>query len=460
MKLQDLNISTRLHLGLGAILLLVVLLGAVAWFEAEGLWQKTQGIYEHPLIVRGAVGELKADILAMQRGMKEVILSKDEPERQLCLQRIDASEADAHRQLGILYERYLGPREDLDLIQSALTQWKAIREESIRLVRAGRLAEAISRGKPTGIGRSQADLILKEIEDVSSFSRARADKFNRDARAGRDNLRLRLGILLAVILLLSSAISHVLLKGINDPLKELAAVTAQYRQGNMAARSRHVSTDELGLLAASFNELAAGVQAEMQRKEQVNRIAEVMLREQDLRSFCRELLKALLEHTGSQLGAVYLLNERKTDFEHFESIGLGGGGRASFSATAREGEFGAALATRQVQRITDIPVDSRFTFAAVSGDFLPQEIITIPVLSETEVVGVISLASLRSQPAGAMQLVNGVLSVMTARLNGVLAFRQIREFSSKLELQNRELEAQKKELAVQADELGEQNVEL
>jgi signal transduction histidine kinase len=460
MRLQDPSISARLHLGLGAILLLVVMLGALAWFEAQQLWQKTQGIYEHPLIVSGALGELKADVLAMQRSMKEVILSKDEPERQSCLERIDASEADAQRQLGVLYDRYLGPRQEIERIQSDLTQWKAIREESIRLIRAGQLAEAISRGKPTGVGRSQADSILKEIENVSSFSQARADQFNRDARAGRDNLLLRLGILLAVILLLSSAISHVLLKGIHDPLKELAAVTAQYRQGNMAARSRHVSTDELGLLAASFNELAAGLQAEMQRKEQINRIAAVMLREEDLRSFCQELLKALLEHTSSQVGAVYLLNERKTDFEHFESIGLGGRGRASFSAMGLEGEFGAALTTRQIQRVTDIPVDTRFSFAAVSGDFLPRELITIPVVSETEVAGLISLASVRNYPAEAIQLVNDLWSVMTARLNGVLVFRQVHEFSRKLELQNRELEAQKRELAVQADELSEQNVEL
>jgi signal transduction histidine kinase/CheY-like chemotaxis protein len=45
-------------------------------------------------------------------------------------------------------------------------------------------------------------------------------------------------------------------------------------------------------------------------------------------------------------------------------------------------------------------------------------------------------------------------------MNGVLALRQIRGFSEKLELQNRELEAQKRELSAQTDELGEQNIEL
>jgi hypothetical protein len=109
-----------------------------------------------------------------------------------------------------------------------------------------------------------------------------------------------------------------------------------------------------GGLAASFNNLADTVQTEMQSKAKIGRIAEVMLREEELRPFCRELLTALIEHTGSQIGTVYLLNGQKTEFEHFESIGLSAGARASFSATKNEGEFGAALAARQIQRISDI----------------------------------------------------------------------------------------------------------
>ena len=65
-----------------------------------------------------------------------------------------------------------------------------------------------------------------------------------------------------------------------------------------------------------------------------------MLRKEDLRIFCQEVLQSLLQHTGLQIGAVYLLDEQKTNFEHFESIGLAGGNRNSFSATGREGEFG------------------------------------------------------------------------------------------------------------------------
>ena len=85
---------------------------------------------------------------------------------------------------------------------------------------------------------------------------------------------------------------------------------------------------------------------------------------------------------------------------------------------------------------------------------------TIPIFSANEGVGMISLASVKGYDEAAVKLMNDVWNVMTARLNGVLVFRQVQEFSEKLQIQNTELENQKRELAVQADELTEQNVEL
>jgi signal transduction histidine kinase/DNA-binding response OmpR family regulator len=206
--------------------------------------------------------------------------------------------------------------------------------------------------------------------------------------------------------------------------------------------------------------MADTVRAEMQGREYSARVSAVMLAEQGLRDFCRELLKVLLDLTGSQVGAVYLLNEAGDVFEHFESIGLGPEGRQSFSASLREGEFGLALATRKVQRLTGIPEDTHLGLNAVAGDFRPAEIITIPVLAGENVVAVISLAGLRPYPPAAIRLVDDIHPVLCARLNGVLAFQKVSDLSGRLDRQNRELEAQTRELSVQADELTEQNTEL
>jgi len=454
------KISRQLQFGLGIILVFVVLLGAVAWFDADSLWQQTKGLYEHPLQVRRAVGEIKANVLSMHRGMKDLVLADNVQEIQVILQSIDTTEANTYQQFDILYDRYLGPRSDIDDAIKAFVEWKAIREETIRLLQTGETAEALSRTKSTGDGGTHVDKMLGYVQTVSDFAINKGDQFYLDAQKQREGLMVKLAAILGAILLVSLGISYFLLKGITDPLKELTLVTQQYRKGKLDSRSRYVSTNEFGVLAASYNALADTVQAEIRSKEDTARIADVMLRKEEMHTFCQELLKALLENTGSQVGGVYLLNEQRTAYEHFESIGLSPDGRRPFSAAQFEGEFGAALATRQIQRIEQIPADTHFTFSAVSGDFKPREIITIPVLSEHHIVALVSLASIHSYSESAVRLVNDVWGVLTARLNGVLAFRQIRAFSEKLEGQNRELAEQANELSIQADELSEQNIEL
>ena len=96
----------------------------------------------------------------------------------------------------------------------------------------------------------------------------------------------------------------------------------------------------------------------------------------------------------------------------------------------------------------------------MGGDFKPREIITIPLLSDHETTAVLSLASVRGYDAGAIRLVKGVFGILTARMNGVLAYRQIQELAERLDHQNRELESQKQELVAQTEELQVQSEEL
>jgi signal transduction histidine kinase/CheY-like chemotaxis protein len=460
MRLRDLSIGKQLGLGLGVILLLVVCLGILAWSQTARLWEQTQTLYDHPLQVRRAVGALEADILTIHRAMIEAALAGSDQETATALQEIGRREADAVRQIAVLDERYLGPRADLTALQDDYITWRAIREETLRLLRAGSSAEATARIKPGGVGGAQAAALAGHLRKVDEFARNKGDQLFAEATAQKVALNRRSTVIVAVILLLSLAIAGLLLRGIREPLRQLTAAAERFRQGDLDARSRYTAANEFGVLATAFDALAAAVQRQVQIAENAGQLADVMLREEEVQAFCRELLKALLTQTGSQVAAVYFLNEAKTAFEHFESIGLDAGGRVSFAAATREGEFGAALATGRMQRITDIPTDTRFTFAAVSGEFRPREIITLPLLAGTETVAVVSLASLRGYDELAVRLLEGVQSTLTARVSGLLAFRRTKELAARLEQQNRELDAQKRELTAQADELAAQNAEL
>lgn len=460
MKLRDISIGRQLRIGMAAIVTFVAFLGVAAWYEAESLWQNTRAFYEHPFTVRQAIDQLAIDIISMHRDMKDAVLADEERARNKAIGRMDVREADAMRQFDILYSRYLGSRSDVDALRDAFVGWHALREETIGLLREGRKAEAARRTQEGGAGGAHVEKMLGGVNKISDFARIRAEGFYADARKHKEELLLWLVTISGALFLLTLGIGYGLFRNIREPLRELTATAERFRRGEVEARSRQGGANEFGALAASFNAMAEAIQGEWQRQEAAAGIAAVMLREEELHAFCRGLLRALLERTGSQIGAVYLLNDRQTDFDHFESIGLSPAGRASFCATWLEGEFGAALSTGQIQHLREIPETARFTFAAVSGDFHPREIITIPVPGKANVVAVISLASVRGYPEPVVRLVRDLWAVLTSRFNGVLASEKIRNLADRLDQQNQELQVQQEELEAQAEELRKQTEEL
>jgi len=460
MKLNGLMIGTKMRLGLGAIMFLVVALTVIAKLQTNALWFNTKELYDHPLQVRRALDTLTLNILAMRQDMNELVRAESDHERIALFQSIDTHEVGATRQFEILHGRYLGPQSDIDEAEQAFIQWKAIREETYRLVREGKTAEASRRTRPNGAESIQVEKTMHEIGHVSLFAKNRSAAFYEAALTHHNDINSHWAFFVALILLLSLIVFWLLVKVVKGPLSALTATAEAFRQGKLESRCGYASSDEFGELSDVFNTMASTIQTEMNINKYAIHLSDVMLREEEAHAFCRALLKGLLEHTGSQVGAVYLLNEAKTMFEHFESIGLGVSGRTAFSATALEGEFGAVLATRQIQRITDIPADSRFTFAAVSGVFQPREILTIPVPSDHTVSAVISLSSVHPYDVASVRLVQTIWSVLIARVNGVLAFQKITALAARLEEQNRELDTQRRELMMQAAEVKEQNAEL
>jgi len=209
----------------------VIALGALAWVQTDKLWLQTKNLYDHPLTVRRAIGRLNVDILQIRIGMRGLPTAKNEQAIQATLQNIDFLDADAHRQIDILYERYLGNREDIDNIFNAVVNFKTIRTETIRLLHAGRTAEVIERLSPEGIAGLHVKKILDYINVVDDFARKRGDQFYATAMAQNELATRQLAVLVAVILLLIMIIAWLLLKGLKDPLAALTEATERFREG-------------------------------------------------------------------------------------------------------------------------------------------------------------------------------------------------------------------------------------
>ena len=460
MKIKDLNIGKQLLFGLSAMLIFVVILGIQSYIQSNRIQQQTETLYHHPFAVRSAVGELKADILSIHREVKDMIISRDPAEITHGLIRIASWESNAAKQIDLLDNQYLGPKSDIDSVQQLFLLYNTQRAETLKLINSGNFAESANRTKRTGEVGMQVEVLLALISRIDTYAKNKADSLYLSSVSVNKRLNLQLLFLVIVIILLSIFINYMLLRNIRKPLEELSDATLRFHNGDMSVRSSYTLNNEFGSLSASFNTMAEGIQISTELNEKVVNLAATMLSKYEATEFFRETITSLASNTGAQMAAIYLLSDDKKTYEHFESLGIGNNARQSFAAGSLEGEFGLSLATKKVQHIKNIPAETRFVFHTVSGQFVPHEIITIPVLSNNEAVAVISLAGLSPFSKQAVQLINNIFPTLCARVEGILAYHKIMVVSEKLEEQNRELESQKNELASQSAELTEQNSEL
>ncbi len=460
MKLNDIRVGRQLTISFGIILALIILLAGISWDQSNSISLQTQEIYEHPLTVQRALGTLMTDIQAMHKGMKDLFLAEDENELETVLLQLEINNAEAETQFSIIKENFLGEPKLITQAHDNFVQWNAIRAETIRIFRQGKVEEAADRTKPSGIGGAQAKKLINSIAEIREVAVNFADHFYQTSEKHNRNLKLQLLFITLFILLVTLLMVLWLTKSVKQPLFELKRAANAFTGGQRQARSRFSSANEFGELSSSFNNMAAHIEEELMLRERVEKFSEVMLQEEEADRFCQNVLNHLLHETDAQLGAVYLLNEQTSTFEPFVSVGMEVEGCRPFSATNLEGEFGKALAEKKWQHITRIPDDSRFVFSGVSGSFQPREIITIPIVAAQQTIAVISLASIREFEQKDLKLIGHIYVILSARVRSVFMHRKLILLSEKLQENYNLLEIQKNEIKTSSDMLQEQNTEL
>ena len=131
MSLANLSIKARLLIGFSAVLALTLGLGVFSMNTMAGLSALTTKLYKHPFTVSTAALQAEADMIAMHRSMKDVVLSPDAAGIDKAVTAVNEGEAKVLKQFAIVNERFLG---DKALVKEALEEfqaWRPIREEVI-----------------------------------------------------------------------------------------------------------------------------------------------------------------------------------------------------------------------------------------------------------------------------------------------------------------------------------------
>lgn len=198
------------------------------------------------------------------------------------------------------------------------------------------------------------------------------------------------------------------------------------------------------------------ITSELMVKEISSEIIQVMVTTLSLDEFSRNVLHKLVETSHSIIGAFYILTKNGNEFKHLASIGLDIETMESFHAESLEGEFGRALATRELTITKNISKSKMVKVRSIAGDIIPEEIITVPVVVNNRTVAIISLASIHPYSEDILTVINQIRPVMNMALANILSDEETRKLAKELSEKNLLLEGKRKELEKQAEELGNQ----
>lgn len=226
-------------------------------------------------------------------------------------------------------------------------------------------------------------------------------------------------------------------------------LASQISKGNYQIRLDQQEKDNLGSLAAHLNAMAESLQYSfslLADKEwlqaSIAGLNDKMVGEKSVDELATEILAFNIERTGSHVGAIYLLENKdlvlsagyaldKEKIKEVLQIGEGIVGQV-------------ALSGKQIL-LSDIP-DAELTVSYVSGQTRPKNIVVVPIIRDTVLVGVMELGTLSTYTPLQLDYFKSIGHNIAIAIHVSQNRKRLQDFLEETQAQTEELQAQQSEL--------------
>ncbi|MFQ5631922.1 MAG: PAS domain S-box protein, partial [bacterium] len=321
MKIGNLKIGTRLVLGFSTVVIMTAIVGLINFQQIENLWDNTESMYRHPLVVSNAVRDIRANIIAMHRSMKDVAMSANDDQVDEAAAKVQEHEKEVYHLFDTVFERFLGDKSDVEGAHQAFSNWKSIRDEVIQLVLNDERDKAaeITKGK----GARHVAQMNNKIQTMIDFANEKANSFYADAEKTKHNVATTLMGSISSILILSVFVGLIISRSITSPIREMAKVSGKIESGNYCVRNKISTSDEIGFLAQTINNMAASMQSHHDHLEEMveKRTTELQKTNEQLRQEISERKRAedalrKLSHAVEQSPVSIIITDTEGNIEY------------------------------------------------------------------------------------------------------------------------------------------------
>lgn len=231
-------------------------------------------------------------------------------------------------------------------------------------------------------------------------------------------------------------------------------IAEQISAGDYGIRVDDHEKDELGNISQALNKMAESLEDSFNRLSDnewmqtgTAHLNDRMIGEKELSILTSDILQFVAGYTMSQVGALYVLDNKALWLQ--SGFALRG---AQEKIALGEGLVGQAALTNQEIWLKEIN-NNDITVSHATGDIRPQHILVVPIRHESQVKGVIELASVHPYPERKLAFLKNVSENIGIALNSAQNRKRMQELLEETQAQSEELQAQHNELESMNTEL-------
>jgi methyl-accepting chemotaxis protein len=260
-NLRNFRIGTRLAIGFGGVLLLMVTVAMTGVVGMGNIKMRVADIVNNGNVSIKYATQVAQAIDDILQNQPALIVAKSEQTRAQIKSQIEKAREEYKSSLENLSRLACtaGEKRAIEDIKAALASARATNNQMMELAIAGRTTEALTvyanEARPAGLKvRGIAAKIMKEQESLNEMRRNQAFSTHTTSR----NILFAIA---ALALGLGAVIGYFLTRSIKEPLRNLVAATNRLSLGDLSADVTIHSQDEIGELATSFNTMVVSLQA-------------------------------------------------------------------------------------------------------------------------------------------------------------------------------------------------------
>jgi diguanylate cyclase (GGDEF)-like protein/PAS domain S-box-containing protein len=203
----------------GITIILLITLGITSIVKMIELAELSQKLYDHPYTVTNATKNIEINLVSMQRCMQDILLSHNQEELDFAIEEINKKEIRVYKEFKVVFDRYLGDKNDIKNSYQAFIKWKPIRDRIIQLIKIHKIDEAIELTK--NINSKYIINLNLQVDKLINYAQGKAIFFNKNAKKTQSLSIALIIIILTIIVIITILLLISLIKQLSKKDKEI-----------------------------------------------------------------------------------------------------------------------------------------------------------------------------------------------------------------------------------------------